>query len=537
MPTPERLGKYTISAVLGRGAMGVVYKGLDPIIGRPVAIKTIRRDLVSGRHGDALTERFRNEARAAGRLSHPGIVGIYEYGEDGDVAFLAMEFVEGSTLSDYLDREVRFETADIVGIMNQVLDALGFAHEHGIWHRDIKPANLIIGRNGKLKIADFGIAHVDSSNITHTGAMMGTPAYMAPEHFHGNEVDARADLFSCGVVLYQLLTGVRPWEGTSASLAYKICHEEPKRPSEIDPTHCPAPFDAIVARALAKDPNDRYPTAAEFRAELSHATVDPVPSSVSEETLFAGPPPDLSGLDVEAPTGLGSEPTSPSSCTDPPAGWDPKILGQVRDQLAHYLGPLARVVIRRAAAKSSGLDELYRTASEELLNPIDRKSFLAEGREFAERIARSMSSDSGMTSGSGANSGTGTASGDGTTSGAGTTSGSGTAGGSRTSGSGTTSGGARSGSGITGGNVTNHGTGTASGGEFSNPRAANRPLDEDTLAATTRCLAAYVGPIAKILVKKSAAQVTTAAQLHDLLAAQLTEPSDREKFLRDVRTS
>ncbi|MEZ4650021.1 MAG: serine/threonine-protein kinase [Candidatus Eisenbacteria bacterium] len=533
MPTPERLGKYTISAVLGRGAMGVVYKGLDPIIGRPVAIKTIRRDLVSGRHGDALTVRFRNEARAAGRLSHPGIVGIYEYGEDGDVAFLAMEFVEGSTLSDYLDREIRFASADIVGIMNQVLDALGFAHDHGIWHRDIKPANIIIGRNGKLKIADFGIAHVDSSNITHTGAMMGTPAYMAPEHFHGNEVDARADLFSCGVVLYQLLTGVRPWEGVSAVLAYKICHEEPRRPSEIDPTHCPSPFDAIVARALAKSPSDRYQTAAEFQAEVSGASVDPVPACVSEETLFAGPPPDLSGLDLEVQTGLGSEPTSPSACTDPPTGWDPDILGQVRDQLAHYLGPLARVVIRRAAAKNSGLDDLYRAAAEDLLNPLDRESFLAEGRAFRERIAHSMISDSGLTSGGGTMSGGGMTSGDGLTRGSGMTSS-----GARADGSGPSQGSAggapdgAAGVASDGGNISGV-SGSPSGGAG----ALGRPLDEATLAETTRCLAAYVGPIAKILVKKSAGQATNADELFEVLAAQMTDATDREKFLRDVRSA
>ena len=162
MAHPEKLGKYQVTGVLGEGAMGVVYKGFDPGIGRAVALKTIRHSLAGPEHTAALAARFRNEAQAAGRLSHPGIVAVYDFGDGADVAYIAMEFVEGRSLASYLTAKVRFTDTDIVGIMSQLLDALGHAHEKGVWHRDVKPANIILMANGRLKVADFeiGRAHV-----------------------------------------------------------------------------------------------------------------------------------------------------------------------------------------------------------------------------------------------------------------------------------------------------------------------------------------------------------------------------------------
>ena len=179
---PARLGKYEITEVLGEGAMGVVYKGFDPDIRRVVALKTIRQALAGDSVGSAgIAARFRNEAQAGGRLSHPGIVQVYDYGSQEDVAYIAMEFVEGHSLAHYLTHKVRFTDEDIPGLMIQVLDALHHAHEQGVWHRDIKPANIILGRNGRLKIADFGVARIENSGLTQMHTLIGTPACLLAE--------------------------------------------------------------------------------------------------------------------------------------------------------------------------------------------------------------------------------------------------------------------------------------------------------------------------------------------------------------------
>ena len=232
MTEPRRLGKYEITATLGQGAMGVVYKAFDPGIRRVVAIKTIRRELVEGeRAAAAMLARFRNEAHAAGKLLHPGIVAVHDYGEDAEVAYIAMEYVEGNSLREYIGRGTRFAERDAVSIVSQLLEALGHAHEHRVWHRDIKPGNIIVMRSGKVKIADFGIARVEASELTQTGVMMGSPGYMAPEQYAAAQIDHRADLFAAGVVFYQLLTGAKPFVGTAEQVTYATCHTDPLRPS------------------------------------------------------------------------------------------------------------------------------------------------------------------------------------------------------------------------------------------------------------------------------------------------------------------
>ena len=309
MPQPERLGKYDIVEVLGKGAMGVVFKGFDPDIDRTVAIKTVRKELIEeeDRAGMALA-RFKNEARAAGRLSHPGIVAVYDYGESGSVAYIAMEFVLGSSLREYFNRGTRFAERDAIAIMVQLLEALQHAHDQGVWHRDIKPANLIIMINGKVKIADFGIARIDTSTLTQTGVVMGSPGYMAPEQYAGGKVDRRADLFAAGVVMYQLLTGARPFAGSVESIPYKICHVEPPLPSEAEPDRGWERYNAVITRALAKQPEDRFQTAAEFRAGILEAYAKPVAATVSEETIIAEPTTGVAML---------FEPSNPSARTHP----------------------------------------------------------------------------------------------------------------------------------------------------------------------------------------------------------------------------
>ena len=287
MATPHHLGKYEITEVLGQGAMGVVYKGFDPGIRRTVAIKTIRRELVEGeRHAAAMLARFRNEAQAAGKLSHPGLVAVYDYGEDADVAYIAMEYVEGNSLREYIGRGTRFAERDAVSIISQLLEGLSHAHERRVWHRDIKPGNVIVMRNGKVKVADFGIARIEASELTQTGMMMGSPGYMAPEQYAAAQIDHRADLFAAGVVFYQLLVGAKPFVGTTEQVSYATCHVEPLRPSLVDPGKGWERYDPVVVKALAKKPEDRYQSAEAFRAAILAAHDAPAAAAVSEETII-----------------------------------------------------------------------------------------------------------------------------------------------------------------------------------------------------------------------------------------------------------
>ena len=288
MATLTKLGKYLIRRELGKGAMGVVYEGFDQQIERTVAIKTILQQRLDSSEAADVLARFKREAQAAGRLNHPGVVAVYDYGEvvveDEDatlvpgaappsekVAYIAMEFVKGRELREYFEGNERFALADVERIMGEILAALGHAHAHGVIHRDIKPANLIVLDNGKIKIADFGIARVEKSELTQAGTVMGTPSYMSPEQFLGQLVDGRSDLFSCGVILYQFLTGEKPFTGTTSTIMYKVLREEPLAPSVLNVT-IPGAFDAVVKKAMAKSPDQRYQTAGEF-AEAIHAAV------------------------------------------------------------------------------------------------------------------------------------------------------------------------------------------------------------------------------------------------------------------------
>src|SRR5262245_12966945 len=287
MSKPRHLGKYEITEVLGQGAMVVVYQGFDPGIRRTVAIKTIRRELVEGeRHAAAMLARFRNEAQAAGKLSHPGIVAVYDYGEDAQVSYIAMEYVEGNSLREYIGRGTRFAERDAVSVMSQLLEGLAHAHERRVWHRDIKPGNVIVMRNGKVKIADFGIARIEASELTQTGVMMGSPGYMAPEQYAAAQIDHRADLFAAGVVFYQLLTGAKPFVGTAEQVSYATCHTEPMRPSLAEPGKSWERYDPVLAKALAKKPEDRYQSAEAFRAAVLAAHDAPAAAAVSEETII-----------------------------------------------------------------------------------------------------------------------------------------------------------------------------------------------------------------------------------------------------------
>jgi serine/threonine protein kinase len=302
MDVPQRLGKYEIRGTLGRGAMGVVYDGFDPQIARRVAIKSV--PLPDNPDPDTQEElaRFRREAQAAGRLTHPNIVGVYDYGETNDVAYIVMEHVDGPTLKTLLDKKERFPLDNIARVMGDLLAGLQFSHERGVVHRDIKPGNIMLTQGGQAKIADFGIARIEMSSMTQAGTMLGTPAYMSPEQFRGEVADARTDVYSAGVLLYQLLTGDRPFEGGLTTIMHKVLNTDPPAPSQLAST-APAALDVVVRKAMAKRPEDRYASAAAFADALRAALAAPakapaVPDDDDSATLVrpatprpAPPPP------------------------------------------------------------------------------------------------------------------------------------------------------------------------------------------------------------------------------------------------------
>jgi serine/threonine-protein kinase len=273
-----RIGRYEVLAELGRGAMGVVYQARDPQLERIVAIKTLRADLGLPPERQAeFKKRFYREAVAAGRLNHPGIVAIHDVVEIDETPYIVMEYVEGRTLAQVLVAEGLLPPQRAVDIVIQVCRALEYAHARGIVHRDIKPGNILVAGSREVKVSDFGIARIADSKMTQTGMTLGSPSYMSPEQVQGVEVDGRSDLFALGVVLYEILTGVDPFSAESPStVLYKIVHVHPPALQERNRAVSPA-LDAVVRRALAKDPGHRFQTARAF----ADALLDPAGSGAT----------------------------------------------------------------------------------------------------------------------------------------------------------------------------------------------------------------------------------------------------------------
>ena len=267
MPQPQ-LGRYEITATLGRGAMGVVYKAHDPLIERIVAIKTVAFAGISETEAEEFEQRFFREAKSAGRLNHPNIVTIHDVGRCNEIAYIAMEFLSGQSLRELLKSGAPLSFEWIIEIVSTIADGLAFAHAQGIVHRDIKPANIMVLENGVVKITDFGIAQLPGGSLTMTGSVLGSPKYMSPEQVAGQKADGRADIFSLGTVLYEMLTGQPPFSCDNLhATMYQVVHTTPPPPSSCCPG-LPADFDAIVARAMAKDRSDRYQDASEMSADL-----------------------------------------------------------------------------------------------------------------------------------------------------------------------------------------------------------------------------------------------------------------------------
>jgi serine/threonine-protein kinase len=293
----DRIGRYKIVRELGRGAMGVVYHAIDPNIGRPVAIKTIQLGARKPEEQERLRERLFREARSAGILSHPGIVTIYDVEQQGELAYIAMEFVDGPTLDQVLSEEGPIPQQKLLGILSQTAVALDYAHQKGIIHRDIKPANIMIAADGSVKITDFGIAKITTSDqLTMTGAIVGTPHYMSPEQVQGHPIDGRSDQFSLAVIAYEALTGEKPYTGEHlTTVVYKIVTEEPTAPHRLN-SSLTGPIETVLRKSLAKKPDGRYRGCVEFVDSLEKACAatkgwKPMPrgGSLNEPTLADGP--------------------------------------------------------------------------------------------------------------------------------------------------------------------------------------------------------------------------------------------------------
>ena len=326
---PLKAGRYQLLEELGRGAMGVVYRAFDPVIGRNVAVKTLRLNAGgSGMSHAELVNRFQTESRAAGSLTHPNIVSVYDAGEDEGLFYITMEHVDGPSLQDRLDQRQVFPLPRILKLMEQACSALGAAHQHNVIHRDIKPANMILTADDTLKITDFGTAKIVQLGTTQSGHIVGTPSYMSPEQVKGKLVDGRSDLFSLGVILYELITGEKPFPGQNVTtVIYKIVNIDPIPPRELD-SSIPAGLNFIVTKTLSKDPGSRYASCQELWEALqnyadiesnSEVTVKMARLAPAHPSPFQGPPA-LHRFEGNAPSPSSAPPSRPPNYpfTPPP---------------------------------------------------------------------------------------------------------------------------------------------------------------------------------------------------------------------------
>ncbi|MGI4745061.1 MAG: serine/threonine-protein kinase [Janthinobacterium lividum] len=403
---PGTIGRFEIQSLLGRGAMGVVYRGYDPEIDRTVAIKLVRADLLDGDERGSYLDRFRNEAKIAGRCMHANIVGIYDFALFEGNPYLVMEFVDGVGLNQAVGRGTKLSMPEAVHIALQVLDALDYAHRFGIVHRDIKPANILLTRHAKLKVTDFGISRLASTELTAAPLMIGTPSYMSPEQCAGDAIDGRSDLFSLGCILYELLAGERPFQGISYTETIFKLVNQPHESLSLHRPDLPASLSSILDRALAKRPEDRFENAEAFAHALR--SVPPpsnaMPTAVSGMSVPAGA--DDDDLDTiirpVAQAAMSVEPEIVQELAGPdeiPAippeqagllidgsmpfdqAWlelDPLLVDAISRRLAVRVGPMARVYVRHSLRQAQSADMFCTLLSGGIPDLKERAQFLHE---------------------------------------------------------------------------------------------------------------------------------------------------------------
>jgi eukaryotic-like serine/threonine-protein kinase len=364
--TPEFIGRYRIEAVLGHGAMGTVFKAHDPEIERPVAIKLVRAELLSGAEHAEYLARFRREAQAAARCVHPNIVAIYDFAAEGGNPFLAMEFVPGVPLNQAVSAGSRLTPDAAVRVVGQLLDALVCAHTMGVIHRDLKPANLLLLADGRLKVTDFGVSRLDASDLTAVGSLLGTPSYMSPEQLRGEDVDARSDLFSAGIVLFELLSGAKPFPGkTFSETMQKLLSDAPADLSSLKAS-VPEEMWNVLSRMLAKPVQERFPSAAAAAAALRRTVVPSGPSTRSG--AWADTQVVANALNNGAEAGGLRTPRSLA----------PEAIARLEALLAIHVGPMARHLVRDALTEFNHPDPLYRRLAANIDLPDARARFLRD---------------------------------------------------------------------------------------------------------------------------------------------------------------
>lgn len=476
---PDKVGKYELQSVIGQGGMGMVYKGYDRDIDRIVAIKVMHPYLAAQSPGSDLAQRFRQEARAAARCVHANIVTVFDYGVTEDSPYIVMEYVEGLDLHSFMKAEQMLPLRQSADIILQTLAALDYAHKCGVIHRDIKPANILLLESGLVKVADFGVAKLDTSELTAPGDIIGTPIYMPPEARKGLPIDARADLYAVGMVLLKLISGKRlvPGSGGIPDIAASLA------PSALSPAE-QVQFRELLTRAIAPQPEDRFQSAHEFTLELK--------AIVAPDAVYESPAEELAITVVNTKhwvrqranalvAAVSGTPTS-----HPSHYLTPQAAHLLNDELASYLGPVSSRLIRATAAKSRTLDELIDKLTKHIPNEIERTAFI---RSVEHKGVRWLSMLAAMPESSGE----------------------------RTSES---------------ADIRAASTPTSPerglGGAGSRA-AANFTLEE--LATVTDQLAMHIGPLASYLVKRSAKKAANLKQLYELLAAHIEDPDERQQFL------
>ena len=458
--TPAAIGKYRITRPLGRGAMGMVYEGFDPIIERRVAIKTILAEYLDAADLEDAIARFKREAQAGGRLQHPSIVGVYEYGQDGDMAFIVMEYVDGKELKRMLADGKRLEPIDVFEIMKQLLAALDYSHKQGVVHRDIKPANLMILPGPKVKVMDFGIARLESSSLTQAGTVVGTPTHMSPEQLMGLPADGRADLWSSGVILYELLTGVSPFLAeTPATVMHNVLQREPAKPSTLNPA-LPPGFDGVLMRALAKKADDRFQNAREFQVALVQALQGKAVSGTASVRQRADPDRTLTHAEVERHATRGAMSAAKRA---PALSLTPEALAEIERSLSRHVGPLAKVLIKQSQGEAASMEDFFRALADNIPDADEQAAFM-------KKIAK-VKSDAGT------------------------------------------------------------GATKTVPAPASKAQATRSAFTPEVLAAAERCLASYVGPLARVLIKEAAGQSGNLKELYTQLASHIDSDEERRAFL------
>jgi serine/threonine-protein kinase len=356
------VGRYGIDEWLVSGAMGIVFRGYDPILDRPVAIKILRRELAKDSAAEGWRDHFRRRARAGGRLFHPNVTTTLDFGEDHETPFIAMEYVDGSGLDRLLKTSGRFAPQRAAAIILQVLDALKYSHDNGVVHLDLKPSVVLVSANDRVKVADFGIAPADALQPASAGELSERTPCIAPELLAGGPGDHRTDLFAAGALLFEMLTCAKPFRG--GTIDEIVAQMETRGPEDVGALNpeVPSELRAIIDTALAYDPGRRFATAGEFSGALSEAV-----SIGGGETAGRSPAPAKSPAHEE--------------------GWDPGTLRQVEADLAVRIGPVAGVAVRRAAKRANNLVALYEALAVYIENQAEGVEFLESGLRLAAAMS------------------------------------------------------------------------------------------------------------------------------------------------------